>query len=124
MSINPDDLSPGPAPGHMPGLSGYVSPEPDANFPDRPTHQDWIDLSYAVQTNDLRADAGEEAEAILGLDEKSLWYLLDGRIMRSAAMLGVSIAQGDRTYRLMMASYMDGLAIGKTLAERRAARGS
>jgi len=93
----------------------------DRRFPNRPTHQDFIDLADVVQGNDTRAETGLATPvAILGIDEASLMYFIEQRFgTLSQATGGALPAKPDP---LLMALYFDAMAVGKGLGEVRARR--
>lgn len=99
---------------------GYEDPRSaNPDFPDRPTHQDFIDLSDVVQGNDTRAEAELVSPfEILDIDEESLMYFIKGRFYALSFATGGRIpAEPDP---LMMALYMDAMCVGKGFAEHRA----
>lgn len=89
----------------------------DPRFPDRPRHQDFIDLSDVAQGNDMRAEAGTPIPEIVGLDTNSLMYFIRERFGVLSQATGVKL---DPNNLLLMSLYLDALAIGKHLAEHRA----
>ena len=89
----------------------------DPRFPDRPTHQDFIDLSEAIQELDGRADEGVESfEDIMGVDPASLRYIMDARVGMALDNSGVTPVLAP----LLKSVYMDAFTLGKRFAERRA----
>lgn len=89
--------------------------ERDPNFPDRPTHRDFVRLSEIVQAYDDRAEIrGESPFAIAGVDEESLIYFMKNR-------LGVASQRmhRDLTQPRFMALYLDAFALGKRFNEER-----
>lgn len=93
----------------------------DPQFPDRPTHQDFIDLSDVVQGNDLRSEAMVGPMEILGLDQEAVSYFLQERLNLFDRLTNGAIMQVP--WQLLMAMYLDAMAAGKGLAELRARRG-
>lgn len=95
----------------------------DPRFPDRPTHEDFIRLSEAVQTHDAMAEQlGVGTFDIIGVDEESLTYVIKNRfgiiLQTGIAPTGTDRAHLRDAHPFLMVLYLDAFALGKRFAEQ------
>lgn len=100
----------------MSDTEGYIDPtQPDPQFPDRPTHQDFIDLSNVVQGHDARSATAGPFE-IAGVDSDSFIYMVEQRLGIYSQLSPGRINPKDP---ILLALYLDAFALGKAFAEHR-----
>lgn len=98
----------------------FVNPGPDPNFPDRPDHPDFRELSHVVQAVDTKAEAssddpGGSVLAFTGMDENSLLYMAEQRAKRAKEKLPNVGDVGSATF-----IWVDGFTMGYLLATSKA----
>lgn len=90
--------------------------EPDPRFPNRPTHEDFDDLSKAVIENDMEAGAGRLLERIAEfVDYESLVYMMMQRAGSNAVTIGGMPSDVPR----LAAAMVDGFILGCAYSRRR-----
>lgn len=88
--------------------------ERDPNFPERPTHEDFVMLAQEV----IRLDQDSEIASIptlMGLDEDSTFYYINQRI----SILVNKIPKGTDPRAILMAMYAEGLCMGQRIERTR-----
>lgn len=91
--------------------------EQDEQFPDRPTHSDFVLLSNLIQSIDNRAEADVPIEEITGTDHDSLIYFIMNRINIMQERLGAGFPP--QLKALLFSVYVDAFTIGRAFGEAR-----
>lgn len=95
-----------------------IDPNPNEEFPDRPDHPDFRDLSEIGQQVDAESRNGKPVPDVIGIDEDSFFYFMTNRI--KIMMQASGVAENPHLHAYLMAVWADGVAVGRRYGLRRA----
>lgn len=97
-------------------MAELIDAHPTPEFPDRPDHEDFRLLSEIVQLADQAAEAGTPVFDIVKVDEASVTYTIEQRIMRTEQAIG-RVSRGIAS--LLGSMWLDGFNAGIEFNQRR-----